>query len=181
MKLFKWIFQDWSVNRHYPASQLILAWFRLAQWAHRHWGPVGKMAVVVPYSMLTCLVLSMELPVTTEIGARLRLPHKHALVIHGEARLGSHCLLRQGVTVGGKADRERRQIGVPRIGNDVEFGAGCVVIGDITVGDHARIGALTIVTRSVPDYGVVVGNPGRVVRVDQPAAEGHQESASIRP
>ena len=171
MKSSKWIFQDWSANRGSPASQLIVTWFRLAQWAHRHWGLPGKLAVVGPYSLLTTLVLSMELPVTAKVGPRLRLPHKHGLVIHVDATLGSDCVLRHGVTVGNKLDRERTRTGVPRIGNDVEFGAGCVVIGDVTIGDHARIGALTIVTRSVPDYGVVVGNPGRVIRIDRPAAE----------
>jgi putative colanic acid biosynthesis acetyltransferase WcaB len=171
MKLSKWIFQDWSANRNNPVARLILTWFRLAQWAHRHWGLLGKLTVVGPYSLLTTLVLSMELPVTAQIGPRLRLPHKHGLVIHADATLGSDCLLRQGVTVGSKPDRERSQTRIPRIGNDVEFGAGCVLIGDITVGDHARIGALTIVTRSVPDYGVVVGNPGRVIKIDRPATD----------
>ena len=42
------------------------------------------------------------------------------------------------------------------------------MIGDIHVGDHARIGALAVVTKSVPAWGVAVGNPGRVIRIDEP-------------
>ncbi len=55
------------------------------------------------------------------------------------------------------------------LGDDVELGTGCVVIGSVHVGDHARIGALAVVTKSVPDWAVVVGNPGRVLRIDEPA------------
>ena len=40
------------------------------------------------------------------------------------------------------------------------------MIGDIHVGDHARIGALAVVTKSVPARAVVAGNPARVIRID---------------
>ena len=43
----------------------------------------------------------------------------------------------------------------------MEFGAGCVVVGPVHVGDRARIGALALVLDDVPERGVVVGNPGR--------------------
>lgn len=168
VKIYEWILQDWSVNRNSPENRLILAWFRLAQWAYRHWGIFGRFAVVLPYRLVTTLFLSMEIPVTAQIGPRLRLPHKHGLVIHVDATLGKDCCLRHGVTLGSKLDQEGRQLGVPLIGDGVDFGAGCVVVGDVSVGNHARIGALTIVTHSVPDYAVVVGNPGRVIKIDRP-------------
>ena len=57
------------------------------------------------------------------------------------------------------------------MGNDVDLGAGCCVIGDLVVGDHARIGALAIVLKSVPAWAVVVGNPGRVIRIDEPPVQ----------
>ncbi len=176
VKFREWVLQDWSVNRNSLPIRLILVWFRLAQWAYRRWGLLGKVAVVLPYSLVTTFVLSMELPVTAQVGPRLRLPHKHGLVIHVDAKLGSDCCLRHGVTIGTKVDWKGRQSGVPQIGDDVEFGAGCVVLGDVSVGNHVRIGALAVVTRSVPDYGIVVGNPGRVIRVDRPGANEHPQS-----
>jgi putative colanic acid biosynthesis acetyltransferase WcaB len=60
--------------------------------------------------------------------------------------------------------------GVASAGDGVEFGAGLVVVGPVHVGDHARIGALALVLDDVPERGVVVGNPGPLVRVDDPAA-----------
>ena len=66
-------------------------------------------------------------------------------------------------------DRAGNELGVASIGDDVDLGAGCAVIGAVHVGDHARIGALAVVTKSVPAWAVVVGNPGRVIRIDDPA------------
>ena len=79
--------------------------------------------------------------------------------------------LRQGVTVGNRVDRMGNELGTARLGDDVELGAGCCVIGDVDVGDHARIGALAMVLKSVPAWGVVVGNPGRVIRIDEPEVQ----------
>jgi putative colanic acid biosynthesis acetyltransferase WcaB len=92
-------------------------------------------------------------------------------VVSHHATLGSDCQLRHGVTIGNKTDRAGKEIGVARVGDDVDLGAGCAVIGDIEVGDHARIGALAVVTRSVPAWAVVAGNPGRVIRVDRPEGD----------
>lgn len=170
MGLRDWVLQDWQVNAGRPESQLLLAWFRLAQWAARNWGALARI-VVTPYWLIVSLVVGVELPVSATIGPRLRLYHPHAIVLSPHCTLGSDCHLRQGVTVGNRVDRMGNELGVARLGDDVELGANCVVIGDVEIGDHARIGALAAVVKSVPAWGVVVGNPGRVIRIDEPTAE----------
>jgi putative colanic acid biosynthesis acetyltransferase WcaB len=172
-----WVFQDWAVNHGSPVHQMLLAWFRLAQFARGRWGIMGRVVVAAPYTVITALLLSMELPVTATVGPRLRLYHKHAIVIHANAVIGSDCHLRQGVTIGNKTDRKGNDLGTATIGNGVDFGAHCVVIGPIHVGDYARIGALAVVTKPVPDYGIVVGNPGRVIRVDNQDAYAAPQNA----
>jgi putative colanic acid biosynthesis acetyltransferase WcaB len=167
VRLREWMLQDWEVNAGRPESQLLLAWFRLAQWAAGHWGALARI-IVTPYWLIVSLVVGVELPVTATIGPRLRLYHPHAIVLSPHCRLGSDCHLRQGVTIGNRVDRMGNELGVARLGDDVELGANCVVIGDVEVGDHARIGALAAVVKSVPAWGVVVGNPGRVIRIDEP-------------
>lgn len=164
------VLQDWAVNEGRPIERLILAWWRLAQHAHARWGQPGRFLVSIPYTLVSTLLFSMDLPVRLSCGPRLRLIHKHGLTIHPAVELGADCRLRQCVTIGSKIDRDGRTIGVARIGDGVDFGAGCAVIGDIEVGDHARIGALAMVTKSVPPWAVVAGNPARVIRVDQPEA-----------
>ncbi len=162
-----WVLQDWAVNRERPDAQLILAWLRLVQWAAEHWRPVRRPFLAAHY-FLSSFVLRCELPASAVIGPRLRLHHTSGIVLSPHTRLGADCELRHGVTVGNTTDRGGRERGVATVGSSVDLGAGCVVIGPIHVGDHARIGALSVVTKDVEPWSVVVGNPARVVRIDPP-------------
>ncbi|SDT19433.1 putative colanic acid biosynthesis acetyltransferase WcaB [Friedmanniella luteola] len=170
-ELRRWVFQDWEVNDGYRDSQLILAWFRLAQWSHRRWGATGRRLNVV-YRLVTSLVCSVELPAELEVGPRLRVFHPHSIVLNPGVRLGADCVLRQNVTIGNVVRRDGSEKGVASAGDGVEFGAGAVVVGALHVGDRARVGALALVLADVPAGGVVVGNPARLVRVDEDHARG---------
>jgi putative colanic acid biosynthesis acetyltransferase WcaB len=163
-----WVLQDWEVNAGRPAERLVLLWWRLGQRAHARWGFPGRFLVVIPYTLVSTLLFSMELPVRCQVGPRLRLVHKHALVINPGAVIGADCSLRSCVTIGAKTDRDGVVTGIPRIGDGVDFGAGCAVIGGVEVGGHAIVGALAVVTKDVPSWSVVAGNPARVIRVDEP-------------
>jgi serine acetyltransferase len=167
MTFGRWLVQDWAVNKGYPDSQLILVAFRLAQWARAEWGVFGWL-VFVPYWLLVSNVLGLELQPLAYIGPRLRMPHPHGIVLNGGVRIGADCLLRHNVTIGNVVRRDGTEVGVASLGDGVELGAGCVVVGAVHVGDHARIGALCVVTKDVPAWGVVVGNPARLVRIDSP-------------
>jgi serine acetyltransferase len=169
MTFRRWVLQDWAVNATRPETQLILAWFRLAQWAAARWGRLARL-VVTPYWLTCSLVFGLELPATAQVGPRLRLYHPHGIVLSPSSTLGSDCHLRHNVTVGNRIERDGSESGVAIVGDHVELGAGCAVIGNLHVGDHARIGALAVVVKSVPAWSVVVGNPGRVIRTDEPAA-----------
>ena len=57
-----------------------------------------------------------------------------------------------------------RAAGPPTVGHDVWIADGAVVMGGVHVGDGAVVGAHAVVTRDVPPYAVVVGNPARVVK-----------------
>ncbi|AKF83252.1 transferase [Myxococcus fulvus 124B02] len=63
--------------------------------------------------------------------------------------------------------------GVPRIGRNVYVGVGAQIIGPVTVGDGAVIGAGALVTSDVPPLAVVAGMPARVVKVKQTMSHGH--------
>lgn len=160
-----WVLQDWRVNAGYRDSQLVIAWFRLAQWSHAHWGRPGR-SLNVLYRLVTSLVFGVELPPEVRVGPRLRIFHPHSIVLNPGVVLGSDCILRQNVTVGNVMNRDGTQKGVASAGDGVEFGAGCVVVGGITVGSRARIGALALVREDVPAGGVVVSSPARLLRVD---------------
>ena len=89
-----------------------------------------------------------------DIGGGLSLAHGTGLVINLKS-MGERCALRQNTTIGiGRG-------GIPTIGNDVFIGPNSVIIGGITVGDGAIIGAGAVVIRDVPPSSIAVGNPAR--------------------
>jgi len=95
-----------------------------------------------------------------EIGQGLYIGHFGPVIVSPSTRLGANCNLSQGVTLGfgGRGDRG----GHPSIGNRVYVAANAVVVGKISVGDDAVIGAGAVVTRPVPPRAVMVGNPATI-------------------
>ena len=84
------------------------------------------------------------------------------IVIGETAEIGDDVLLYQGVTLGGTGKEKGKRH--PTIGDNVVIGTGAKILGNITIGKHTKIGAGSVVIRSVPDNSTVVGVPGRVVR-----------------
>jgi serine O-acetyltransferase len=83
------------------------------------------------------------------------------VVIGETAEIGDDVLLYQGVVLGGTTLQKKKRH--PTIGNDVVIGAGATLLGPITVGDGARVGAGSVVVQSVAPGATVVGVPGRAV------------------
>ena len=108
--------------------------------------------------------LGISIPYTTSIGPGLYIGHFGGIVVSGQARIGANCNLSQNVTIGG-ANRGTRA-GVASLGDNVYVGPGAVVVGRVDIGNQAAIGANAVVLDDVPEAGVVVGNPGRVVSHD---------------
>ncbi|WP_051062264.1 serine O-acetyltransferase [Ilumatobacter nonamiensis] len=104
----------------------------------------------------TRLRFGIEIFATTTVGRNVRIAHHGTIVIHPRAVLGDRCLIRQGVTIGGLNDESFRR--APTIGADVEVGAGAMIVGDVVIGDRARIGPNAVVTTSVPE-GAIVSSP----------------------
>jgi serine O-acetyltransferase len=94
----------------------------------------------------------------TKIGPGLFIAHGQNTILSAE-RIGANLQVHQGVTVGWDYRGARR----PIIGDNVFIGAGAKVLGAITIGNGARIGANAVVVCDVPDGATVVGVPGRVV------------------
>ena len=83
------------------------------------------------------------------------------IVIGETAEIGNNVTLYQGVTLGGTGKEKGKRH--PTIGNNVVVASGAKVLGSFTVGDHAKIGAGSVVLKPVPPYATVVGIPGRIV------------------
>jgi putative colanic acid biosynthesis acetyltransferase WcaB len=154
---------DWRCNQH-SKSRFALVLFRLAH-ASYHQGRFLR-ALTTPYRILYRLivdwVMGIDIPCKVTIGRGVVLYHSLGIVINEHATIGDGCMLRQGVTIGNKLGGDGESA-APTIGNRVEFGAGAIVIGNITVGDNAVIGAGAVVTHDVAPGSVVVGNPAREI------------------
>jgi serine O-acetyltransferase len=115
-------------------------------------------------------VTGIEIHPGASIGRRCFIDHGMGVVIGETTEIGDDVLLYQGVTLGGTGkERGKRH---PTIGNNVVIGTGAKILGNITIGDHTKIGAGSVVIRSVPDHSTVVGVPGRVVRTRVDTADG---------
>ncbi len=130
---------------------------RRAHWLWRH--DMKLLARMV--SQRTRKKTGIEIHPGARIGARLFIDHGMGVVIGETTEIGDDVTLYQDVTLGGTGKETGKRH--PTLGNRVMVGAGAKVLGSLTIGDGAKIGAGSIVLKDVPAGATVVGNPGRVV------------------
>ena len=94
-----------------------------------------------------------------KIGPGFVLIHGFSCVLNGGAKIGENCTMLHGVTVGTIHGND-----FPIIGDDVFIGAGAMILGEVKVGNHVRIGAGAIVTKSIPDNCTVVGYKAKIMQ-----------------
>jgi serine O-acetyltransferase len=115
-------------------------------------------------------VTGIEIHPAARIGAGLFIDHGSGVVIGETAEIGDDVTLYQGVTLGGTGFASGKRH--PTVQDNVTIGSGAKLLGPITVGHGAKIGANSVVITDVPPNSTVVGNPGHPVRVDGRRPEG---------
>ncbi|WP_374074992.1 serine O-acetyltransferase EpsC [Bdellovibrio bacteriovorus] len=101
------------------------------------------------------LLTGIEIHPGAQVGKRLVIDHGMGVVIGETAVIGNDCIIFHGVTLGGlKFDPVKRH---PTVGNKVLIGTGAKVLGPVTIGDGAMIGANAVVTKDVPAGATMVG------------------------
>ena len=117
-------------------------------------------------SHLSRFLTGIEIHPGARIGDRFFIDHGMGVVIGETTIIGNDVTLYQGVTLGGTGkERGKRH---PTLGNDVIVGVGAKILGDVTIGDHARIGGGAVVLRDVPANTTAVGIPARAVAWTDP-------------
>jgi serine O-acetyltransferase len=115
-------------------------------------------------------ITGVEIHPAASIGSDFFIDHGSGVVIGETAEIGDRVTLYQGVTLGGTGfARGKRH---PTLEHDVTVGSGAKLLGPVTVGENAKVGANTVVIEDVPDHTTVVGNPGHPVRVEGKKVEG---------
>jgi serine O-acetyltransferase len=112
-------------------------------------------------SQVARFLTGIEIHPGAMIGRRLFIDHGVGVVIGETAIVGDDVTLYQGVTLGGTGKEHGKRH--PTIEDDVVIGSGAKVLGNITVGRNCRIGAGSVVLRSVPENSTVVGVPGHII------------------
>jgi serine O-acetyltransferase len=149
----------------YGGVQALLA-HRVAHVLHEAGLPMVPHAVANASRVLT----GVEIHPAATIGEALFIDHGAGVVIGETAEIGDNVTIYQAVTLGGTGfARGKRH---PTVGDDVVIGAGAKLLGPITVGDAAKVGANSVVIHDVPARSTVVGNPGHPVRVEGKKPEG---------
>lgn len=114
------------------------------------------------FSLMNQIVFGCDIARGASIAGGLYLPHPQGVVIGEFVRIGPNCIVHQGVTLGARG--EEHTAGYLEIHEEVEIATGAKILGVLTLGAYARIGANAVVLQSVPAAGVAVGIPARVVK-----------------
>lgn len=130
-------------------------WF----WEHKYYFLAG-MCQRLMHHFAHCWISA-----SAEIGPGFLIAHVGGIIIGGGTKIGSNCDIRQNVTFGGNFNKQsedgRQQ---PIVGNGVSFGAGCVIVGPVKIGNKSIIGANSVVTRDVPEGVIVSGIPANIIK-----------------
>ena len=135
-----------------------MVWYRLMQAARRR--------RLAPLEMLFNRINTVFCDCTigrgAEFGPGFVIVHSGGVVINGTVTGGANVRLEHQVTIGA----EKRQS--PVLGDGVFVGAGAKILGEVRVGNGAKIGANAVVVTDIPDHATAVGVPARVVKISLP-------------
>ena len=157
---------DWSREAkrtfEWAPSRSLLAAIRSYQRLEGRRGPLAafRRRCAVLRHVIWSVVTGADIPINAQIGGGLLIPHPNGIVIHPAAVIGPNCMILQQVTIGTNARN-----GLPRIGGHVDLCAGACILGPISIGDYARIGAHALVSQDIP-AGATVFAPLAQIRIE---------------
>jgi serine O-acetyltransferase len=125
---------------------------------HRLWN-AGRKDFALYLQSLVSRFLQLDIHPAARIGRGIMIDHATGIVIGETAVVGDNCSLLHGVTLGGSGNEQGDRH--PKIGRGVMIGAGAKILGNISVGDCARIAAGSVVLRDVPPRRTMAGVPAR--------------------
>ncbi|WP_294153913.1 serine O-acetyltransferase EpsC [uncultured Clostridium sp.] len=134
----------------YPCIHALIA-YRISHFFYKH----NRFFIARLISQLSRFFTGIEIHPGATIGKGLFIDHGMGVVIGETAEIGNDVTIYHGVTLGGTGKHKGKRH--PTIGNNVLIGTGAKVLGPITVGDNAKIGANSVVLHNVPEGATAVG------------------------
>ena len=119
-------------------------------------------------SQFSRFLTGIEIHPKAKIGKNLFIDHGMGVVIGETSEIGDNVTIYHGVTLGGispsiDSDKQRNVKRHPTLKNNVVVGSGAQILGPISIGENAKVGANAVVTKDVPDNAVMVGIPAKNV------------------
>ena len=148
---------EWQIKHTYAGYKALCGYRK----AHAYWEK-GYKRLAELISKRVRKQTNVEIHPGAQIGKGIFIDHGAGIVIGETTIIGDNCIIYQGVTLGGTGKQTGKRH--PTLGEDVQVSAGAKILGNITIGDHSKIGANSVVIKDVPPYSTVVGVPGRVVK-----------------
>ena len=133
-------------------------WFHRV--AHRMWREPALRLPARLLSQAARAITGVEIHPGAQLGRRLFIDHGMGVVIGETAVVGDDVLLFHGVTLGGRSMSHGKRH--PTLGDNVVVGAGAKILGPVTVGSGAQVGANAVVIRDVPIDHIAVGVPAKI-------------------
>jgi serine O-acetyltransferase len=141
---------------------------RVTHWLWQH----GRKSLALFFQNRMSSVFGVDIHPAAKLGYGIMLDHATGLVIGETAVVGNNVSILQSVTLGGTGKDEGDRH--PKIGDGVLISAGAKILGNICVGEGAKVGAGSVVLEAVPPHTTVAGVPAKIVgrpASDQPARE----------
>jgi serine O-acetyltransferase len=108
----------------------------------------------------------LDIHPAAKIGSGIMIDHANSIVIGETAEVGDDTSILHGVTLGGRGSKRGDRH--PKVGKGVFIGTGASILGNIKIGDGARIAAGSIVLQDVPANATAVGAPARIIEAKSP-------------
>ena len=147
---------------HFKGYVALQSW-RVSNWLWRH----DHRDAALLFQNEASNLLQVSIHPAASIGSAVYLDHATGIVIGANVVIGDEVTMLQNVSIGRRSEQPAR---APRIGRGVFIGSGATILGDIAIGDFAKIGADTVVTSNVPAGCTAVGNPARLTNCPEPAS-----------
>ncbi|MDP9345894.1 MAG: serine acetyltransferase [Actinomycetota bacterium] len=140
--------------------------YRFGRWGLRAPAAIRPLAgaAYVAGRLLARIASGVDLPRGAVVGPGLRIFHGH-VIVHPRATIGADCTIGHGVTIGIREEPDA----FPRIGDRVVVSAYGQVLGGVTIGDDAKVGAMSVVLSDIPAACTAAGIPARVLGPRGPA------------
>lgn len=170
LSIWQLIKEDWAYNRKdwRYAGFRALAVYRFGEWVYGLRSKTAQRLLRKIYGVLFRYVRNhygTEIARGAKIGRRVVIGHHFGVVIGANVEIGDRCLIRHNVTIGAASNEQTKL--KPKIGPGVNIGAGAQIIGNITVGEGARIGSNAVVTTDVPPHAIVFVEKPKIIQLPE--------------